>query len=60
MRRAGKAWARLAVDDSRPYRAYLDPQRFKRRERIEVVAVARASDGSIAVSAVVPYTPRRS
>ena len=57
-RRVGKAWMRVAVDDGAPYRAFLDPKRFRRGERIEVVAVARGSNGSTAVSPVVVATPR--
>ena len=56
--RAGKAWTRIAVDDSSPYRAFLDPVRFRRGERVQVVAIARGSDGSTAVSPVVVATPR--
>jgi hypothetical protein len=57
-RRAGKAWTRVAVDDGAPYRAFLDPAKFRRGERIEVVAVARGSNGSTAVSPVIVATPR--
>jgi glycosidase len=59
MRRAGKVWTRIAVDDASPYRAFLDPRRFRRGERIDVVAIARASDGSTAVSPVIVTTPRK-
>jgi glycosidase len=58
LRRAGKAWTRIAVDDSAPYRAFLDPVRFRRGEKVQVVAIARGSDGSTAVSPVVVATPR--
>lgn len=58
-RAKGKAWVRLAADDSPPYRAYLDPKRYFRREKIYLVAVVRALDGTAAVSKVVPYTVRR-
>ena len=58
LRRAGKAWTRVAVDDSAPYRAFLDPARFRRGEKVQVVAIARGSDGSTAVSPVVVATPR--
>jgi glycosidase len=58
-RRAGTVgWSRIAVDDGGPYRAFLDPMRFKRAERIHVVAVARASDGSVSTSPVLAVTPR--
>jgi len=54
VRRAGSAvWKRLDVDDSPPYRAFLDPARFRRNERVSLVAIARGLDGSTAVSPVV-------
>jgi glycosidase len=57
VRRAGsKTWRRLEVDTSPPFRGFLDPARFGKHERVQVVAVSRALDGSTAVSAVVPYT----
>jgi hypothetical protein len=60
VRRAGAArWQRLAADDSPPYRAFLDPLRYRRNERVHVVGVVRALDGSTAVSPVVPFTVRR-
>lgn len=60
VKRAGAArWTRVAADDSPPYRAYLDPARFRRGERVQVVAIARALDGRTAVSAVRRHVPRR-
>lgn len=60
VRRAGATrWQRLAADDSPPYRAFLDPLRYRRDERVHVVAIVRALDGSTAVSPVVPFTVRR-
>ena len=60
VRRAGAArWQRLAADDSPPYRAFLDPLRYRRNERVHLVAIVRALDGSTAVSPVVPFTVRR-
>jgi glycosidase len=60
VRRPGaKAWARLAVDDGGPYRAFLDPRRFKRGEKLAVVAVVRASDGTISTSPVLSLEVRR-
>lgn len=54
IRRAGSAgWQRLATDDSPPFRGFLDPARFRRNERVQVVAVARTLDGRTAVSPVV-------
>ncbi len=58
-RRLGGSWQRLAVDDSAPYRAFLDPARYRKGEHVEVAAVARALDGSTATSKVVTTTPRR-
>jgi glycosidase len=56
-RRAGtQAWRRIDVDTSPPFRGFIDPATFKRRERIQVIAIARGLDGSIAPSAVVPVT----
>lgn len=51
-------WRRIATDDSSPYRAFLAPARFHRGETVDAVAIARALDGSTAVSAVVQVTPR--
>ena len=59
-RRAGAArWTRIAADDSPPYRTFLDPAKFKRREVVYVVAIARGLDGRTAVSAVRSFVPRR-
>ena len=58
MRRGGKAWTRIAVDDGAPYRAFLEPSRFRKGEKVELVSVARGSNGSVAVSPVVVATPR--
>jgi glycosidase len=57
-RRAGGGWQKVAVDDSAPYRGFVDPARFRKRERVEAVAVARGLDGSVRVSPVVRFTPR--
>ena len=59
IRRQSGAWQKVAVDDSAPYRAFLDPARYRKGEHVEVVAVARALDGSTATSKVVTTTPRR-
>ena len=59
VRRATGGWRRLAVDDSPPYRAFLDPKSFRRRETVHLVAIARALDGTTAVSTVVPTIVRR-
>jgi hypothetical protein len=58
IRRKGGGWQRVAVDDSAPYRAFVDPLRFPRRAKVDAVAVARGLDGTVAVSPVVTFTPR--
>ena len=56
VRRAGSpAWTRLDVDDSPPYRAFLDPAKFKKNEQVSLVAVARGLDESTAVSGVIRF-----
>jgi hypothetical protein len=58
-RRAGhKTWVRFAADDSPPYRSFLAPSRFRRGERVYVVAVARSPEGKVAVSGVKTLPPR--
>jgi hypothetical protein len=59
IKREGEDWTRLAVDDSPPFRAYLDPRRFSRGKRVEVLAVARTLDGKTALSNVSSVAPRR-
>jgi hypothetical protein len=58
IRRRGGAWQRVALDDSPPYRAFVDPHRFTKHERVEAVAVARGYEGKTSVSPVVQFTPR--
>ncbi|HET9674549.1 MAG TPA: hypothetical protein VFP31_07015, partial [Gaiellaceae bacterium] len=58
VRRAGR-WTRIAADDSPPYRTFLDPAKFRRRERVDLVAIVRTLEGRTAVSAVRSYVPRR-
>lgn len=56
VQRAGSArWLRLGVDDSPPYRAFLDPRRYRSGERVQLVAIVRSLDGGTAVSPVVPF-----
>jgi glycosidase len=57
-KRGRGAWVRIAADDSPPYRGFLDPQRYRRGERVAVVAVARWPGGSTSVSPVVVMVPR--
>lgn len=60
VRRAGaEGWRRLASDDDPPFRAFLDPRRYRRGEVVHVVAVVRSSDGSVSTSAVLPVRVRR-
>lgn len=60
VRRPGAtAWTRIAVDDTAPYRAFLDPGRFKRGERVSLVAVVRASGGTVSTSPVLEMQVRR-
>jgi glycosidase len=56
--RRGTSWHRLAVDTSPPYRAFLDPARFKKNEPVQVVAIARSLDGRTATSQVVRFHVR--
>ena len=58
VKRARGRWTRIAADGSPPYRGFLDPQRFRRRERVDVVALARWPDGTTTVSPVVTAVPR--
>jgi glycosidase len=58
IRARGGGWRRVAIDDSAPYRAFLEPQRFAEGERVEAVAVARGANGSVAVSKVASVRPR--
>jgi hypothetical protein len=59
VRRAGaKSWIRLGVDDSAPYAVYLDPRRYRKDERVSLVTVVRASDGSVSTSPVLSVGPR--
>ena len=58
VRRPGGKWLRVAVDDSAPYRGFLDPLRFRKGTRLQAVAIARSTDGSTSVSKVLTVTPR--
>ena len=59
MRRSGGAWTRIAADDGAPFRAFLEPSRFEKGEKVALAAVARGSNGAVVVSPVVVATPRR-
>jgi glycosidase len=58
VRRGGGAWRRIDVDDSPPFRGFLEPARFRKKERVQVVAVARSSSGGVVASRVVTAVPR--
>jgi glycosidase len=58
VQRASGRWARLAIDDTPPYRAFLDAAKFKRKEKVKLVAVERVLDGSTATSTLVAFTVR--
>jgi hypothetical protein len=53
-----KSWLRLGADDGAPYRVFLDPRRFRKGETVSLVAVVRASDGSVSTSPVLSVRPR--
>jgi hypothetical protein len=57
IRRTRGTWQRVAIDDSSPYQAFLDPGRFKKHEKVEGVAVARGLNGAVSVSRVATFTP---
>jgi hypothetical protein len=57
IRRRGGSWRRVAIDDSAPYRAFLEPGHFKRHEQVEVVAVARGLTGATSISSVATVQP---
>jgi glycosidase len=59
VQRKGRPWARLGVDDSPPYRVFLDSRKFRNRETVQLVAIARSLDGRTAVSKVMPFVVRR-
>ena len=59
VRRGLGKWTRIAADDSPPYRTFLDPAKFRRGERVYLVAIVRTLQGRTAVSAVRSYLPRR-
>ena len=58
VKRAKGKWQRLAIDDTPPYRAFLDPAKYRRNEKVQLVAVERALDGSTALSSVATFTVR--
>ena len=57
LRRGGGAWHRVAIDDSAPYRAFLEPSGFAKHERVQVTAVARSLGGAVSTSKAVTVVP---
>jgi len=49
-------WYRIDVDTSPPFRGFIDPAKFSKHEHIQLIGVERALDGTVAASAVVPFT----
>jgi glycosidase len=49
-------WHRIDVDSSPPFRGLVDPAKFHKHQRIQLVAVARALDGTVAASPVVAFS----
>jgi glycosidase len=58
-RSGASAWRRVGIDASPPYRVFVDPRRFRKGERVSVVAVARSSSGVVTTSPVVTAVVRR-
>jgi glycosidase len=56
--RPGGGWTRVGIDDSAPYRAFVNPASFRKGERVRAVAVARGVGGGVKVSPVLTFTPR--
>jgi hypothetical protein len=56
--RAKGAWTRVGVDDSPPFRAFVNPLTFKKKERVYVVAISRGLDGTGTISPVTSFVPR--
>jgi len=56
LRAGSHTWQRLDVDTSPPYRGFIEPWRYKKHEKIQVIAIARGLDGSTAVSPVATFT----
>jgi len=58
VRRPNGKWTRLATDDTPPYRAFVDPAKYRRNEKLDLVAVVRALDGSTATSKIAAFKVR--
>jgi glycosidase len=59
VKRPGRAWSRLGIDDGAPYGVFVDPRDFRRGQAVSFVAIARASDGTVSTSPVRTVTVRR-
>jgi hypothetical protein len=57
IRRRGGTWQRVAVDDSAPYRGFLEPARFEKHEQIDAVAIARGLNGATSSSRIATVSP---
>jgi hypothetical protein len=57
IRRHGGSWQRVAIDDSRPYRAFLVPGRFKKHEKVDAIAAVRTAGGTVSVSQIATIMP---
>jgi glycosidase len=58
VRRGAGPWTRIDTDDAPPYRGFLERGRFRKGEKVQLVAIVTATDGSVAVSPVVRVVPR--
>ena len=52
----GTGWRRLAVDDSFPYRAFVDPDALPPGSTSRIVAVSRFADGTVVPSGIATFT----
>jgi hypothetical protein len=60
MRRDGQTtWKRIGVDQSAPFRAFVDLRGLRAGTRVHFVAVVRSSSGVVATSRVTSVTIRR-
>jgi len=57
-RKPSADWQLLAADDSPPFRAFLERNKFAKKQKVYLVAIARSLDGQTAVSKVVGLVPR--
>ncbi|MGA1419115.1 MAG: alpha-amylase family glycosyl hydrolase [Ilumatobacteraceae bacterium] len=52
----GRGWRRIAVDDSYPYRAFVDPDSLPAGATSRIVAVSRFADGTVVRGEVAAFT----